>query len=262
MLRILLLLYSWFKDVFFVFLHVSVLPPCEVDADVGPPTADLCEGERGNITPDFQGLSEDTSNLLLVHLPGKPDNPVGDRRRCETHTHTHTGCRVEGDHRPRGPPSNLISAVVSSAGRCAVTNALRHANKTLHHGLLPFLLGKTTQYDEWKKRRETSLSLQQDAEHFTNYVEYQVYIQTSNQTDTAAAKCKIKALHFSLEYINTSGQDNLLLRWTPVTVYLSLLLVFKVQCGRIVNYRKNTETLDCEKYSNFDIIWCSDIYWS
>lgn len=58
---------------------------------------------------------------------------------------------AEEDHRPRTPPSDLIPAVVSSSGRCAVTDALRLSNKTLNHGLLPFLFDKTTQYDEVKK---------------------------------------------------------------------------------------------------------------
>lgn len=126
-------------DVFCVH-HVSVLSPCEVDADVGLPAVDLGEGERRDVTPDFQRFPEDAANLFLAHLPREPDDPAGDRCRCQTHTHTHTGCVVaERDHRPRMTPSNLISAAVSSAGRCAVTDALGLANNTPHHRLLPFL---------------------------------------------------------------------------------------------------------------------------
>lgn len=70
----------------------------------------------------------------------------------------HTGCIVaERDHRHRMPRSNLISAVISSAGRCAVSDAQRLANKTLHHGLLLFLFDKTTQCDEWGKKEKRNL---------------------------------------------------------------------------------------------------------
>lgn len=84
--------------------------------------------------------------------PFPPPSARGSGRSCGKHTqvsntnmHTHTHRMYSGaaerDHRPREAPSNLISAVLSSApsGRCAASDALRLANKTPHHGFLLFL---------------------------------------------------------------------------------------------------------------------------
>lgn len=133
MFRVLLLL----KHV----LNMFFFPPCEVNTDVGLPTVDLSKCERGDITPDFQRFPKDTSNLFFAHLPGKPDDPEGETMQV-SNTHIRTGCIVaEKDHQSCMPPSNLISTVISSAGMCAVTNALRGSNKTLHRvSSLSFLI--------------------------------------------------------------------------------------------------------------------------
>lgn len=144
----------------------SALIPCEVNADISLPTVDLGEGERGDVTPDFQGFPKDASNLFLAHLPGKPHNPVGDQRRCQTHLHA--GYIAGRDHRHCVPPSHLISAVVSSARRCAVRDGLR---LSMYHCITVsslFLFDLTTQCEEWKIRRETSLPYQRDTQHLTN----------------------------------------------------------------------------------------------
>lgn len=71
----------------FVFLCLTAPPlPREVDANVCLSTADLGEGERGDVTPDLQCFPKDAANVLLAHLPGKPHNPAGGQRRCYVQT--------------------------------------------------------------------------------------------------------------------------------------------------------------------------------
>lgn len=69
--------------IYFFFLFLTALPlPCEVYANVCLSTADLGEGERGDVTPDLQCFPKDAANVLLAHLPGKPHNPADGQRRC------------------------------------------------------------------------------------------------------------------------------------------------------------------------------------
>lgn len=84
--------YSWLSEVPCAVERSSTrilnndLPPpqpCEVDANVGLPAVDLGEGERRDVAPDFQRLSEDTPDLLLAHLPGEPHDPAREQRRCQ-----------------------------------------------------------------------------------------------------------------------------------------------------------------------------------
>lgn len=86
-----------------------------------------------------------------------------------------TGCIFAmRDHQHRmWPPlnSNLISAVISSAARGTLCDALRLANKAPHDCLLFFLFDKTTQCDKWENRGKIyTLSPQQDTKHWRNYI--------------------------------------------------------------------------------------------
>lgn len=86
--------------------HTCSHTPREVDANVGFPAVDLSEGERCDVTPDFQRLSEHTPDLLLAHLPGEPHDPAREQYRFYK---THAACTVaEQDHQNLSPPSNLI----------------------------------------------------------------------------------------------------------------------------------------------------------
>lgn len=92
-----------------------------------------------------------------------------------TYRQTLTGCTFAmRDHRHRmwpPPNSNQISAVISSAARGALCDALRLANKGPHDGLLLFLFDKTTQCDKWGNgSKKKTLSPQQDTKHWRNYI--------------------------------------------------------------------------------------------
>ena len=48
--------------------------PCEIDDDVSPSLLHLGEGQRRNVTPDFQSFLDGPSHFSFYKLPREPDN--------------------------------------------------------------------------------------------------------------------------------------------------------------------------------------------